>query len=88
MMKDDPIRPAHYTRSGIEPIKVIHAWDLNFDLGNVVKYIERMGRKKGNPAIQDLKKARQYLDFEIARREALASADNPHNSGEEQEGNG
>jgi hypothetical protein len=38
---------------------------LNFNLGNAVKYISRAGRKENNSLLQDLKKARQYLDFEI-----------------------
>lgn len=48
-----------------EAIKVIHAWDLNFDLGNVVKYISRAGKKNGESALVDLRKARSYLDFAI-----------------------
>jgi hypothetical protein len=65
----NPIRPDHYVVKGrkIEPIAVINDWNLNFNCGNVIKYIGRMGLKKGNPLLQDLKKARQYLDFEIER---------------------
>ncbi len=59
--------PAHYTFSDIEPITVIEAWQLGFHLGNVVKYIARAGRK-GN-RLDDLKKARWYLDREIGRLE-------------------
>lgn len=51
-----------------EAIKVIEAWDLGFCLGNTVKYISRAG-KKADPALQDLKKARWYLDREIANME-------------------
>jgi len=50
-----------------EPIDVINDWKLNFNLGNVLKYIARCD-KKGTPVI-DLKKARFYLDDEIKRRE-------------------
>lgn len=39
--------------------------DLNFDLGNAVKYIARAGRKEGEEAIKDLTKAKTYLEFEI-----------------------
>lgn len=56
-------RPAHYVFSEYEPKDVIRAWGLNFNLGNVIKYVARAGRK-GDKA-EDLKKARQYLDFEI-----------------------
>ena len=58
--------PNHYCEGRkFEPKDVIRDWDLNFNLGNAVKYISRNGRKDGNSALQDLKKARQYLDFEI-----------------------
>ena len=57
------INPKHYTFSKYEPKDVIREWKLNFNLGNVVKYVCRAG-KKGD-IIEDLKKARQYLDFEI-----------------------
>jgi len=58
--------PDHYTRLKPEPIDVINAWGLNFNLGNVVKYVARWDAKGG---IDDLRKARQYLDFEIYRLE-------------------
>jgi hypothetical protein len=41
---------------------------LNFNLGNVIKYISRAGRK--GDILKDLYKARQYLDFEIEDLEA------------------
>lgn len=64
---DDLIKkPAHYCKwRKYEPKDVIHDWGLNFNLGNAVKYISRNGRKDGNSVLQDLMKARQYLDFEI-----------------------
>lgn len=62
----DPInRPAHYNFSAVEPIKAIEAWGLGFSLGNAVKYIARASHKGAQ--IQDLEKARWYLDREIAR---------------------
>lgn len=48
-----------------EAIKVIEAWNLGFHLGNTVKYISRAGKKYGNSATQDLKKALFYLNREI-----------------------
>lgn len=48
-----------------EAIKVIEAWNLGFHLGNTVKYISRAGKKGGNSATQDLKKALFYLNREI-----------------------
>ena len=62
----DPIdHPDHYTVGGVEVIDAIEAWGLGFHLGNAIKYIARAGRKGG--ALEDLKKARWYLDRMIAR---------------------
>lgn len=60
-------RPAHYTFSAIEPIAVIEAWGLGFHLGCVLKYLCRAGRKGSK--LEDLRKARWYLDREIQRLE-------------------
>lgn len=69
----DPVRPDHYHReSGHEVIDVIAAWGLDFDRGNVVKYVARAGRK--GDELTDLRKAKQYLEHAIARLE-LAAAD-------------
>ena len=57
--------PKHYNTSDIEVWDAIIAWDLDFLLGNVVKYVARAGRKPGESAVNDLLKARQYLDKEI-----------------------
>jgi len=72
---DTPITPAHYGGSDntYEAIKVIEAWGLNFSLGNVIKYISRAGKKENTTALQDLLKAKKYLEFEIAKHEALHS---------------
>jgi hypothetical protein len=64
-MTDSIERPAHYTFSAIQPIDVIEAWELGFHLGNCIKYIARAGRKGAR--LEDLKKARWYLDREIGR---------------------
>jgi len=66
--KTDPVtNPAHYTFSSIEPLDAIDAWGLDYELGNVVKYVVR-ARFKGSE-VEDLKKARFYLDHEIQRME-------------------
>jgi hypothetical protein len=63
--------PKHYggEESTYEAIKVIEAWDLGFNLGNVVKYISRLGKKDANKKIEDLEKALWYLQREIERHE-------------------
>ena len=58
--------PPHYTFGKLEVIDVIEDWDLGLHTGNAVKYIARAG-KKGD-ALEDLRKARWYLDREIRRR--------------------
>jgi hypothetical protein len=59
--------PPHYKTGGIETIDFIEAKDLNYRLGNVVKYVSRAGRKNSDP-VQDLEKAAWYLQREIAAR--------------------
>lgn len=66
------VHPKHYNSRvpGIECIEVVQ--HFNFNLGNVIKYVWRAG-DKGN-FVEDLKKARQYLDFEIARIEGSSES--------------
>lgn len=60
--------PSHYGGDTVyEAIKVIEAWKLGFCLGNAVKYICRAGKK--GAMVEDLLKARWYLDQEIAKCE-------------------
>lgn len=62
-------RPTHYggEENPFEPIKVIEFYNLNFNLGNVIKYVLRAGKKHSD--LDDLKKAYTYIGFEIRRRE-------------------
>lgn len=62
--------PIHYggQDNPYEVIKVIEAWGLDFTLGNTVKYIARAGKKDSE--LQDLKKAKFYLERGIAKLEA------------------
>lgn len=58
--------PQHYGGdTTYEAIKVIENWGLGFCLGNVLKYISRAGHKQKTSEIEDLKKARWYLDRRI-----------------------
>ena len=66
--------PSHYQGAGIEAIDVIEAFGLGFALGNCVKYVLRAGRKDPGRTVEDLKKARWYLDREIARFEKQGAA--------------
>jgi hypothetical protein len=63
--KADPVNhPAHYKVGGIETIDFIEAKKLNYNLGNVVKYLTRADHK-GNRK-QDLEKAKWYLERELS----------------------
>lgn len=69
-MADDQVNhPKHYTShpSGVECIDVVEHY--GFNIGNAIKYCWRAGLKDGNEDLQDLKKARWYLDREIQKRE-------------------
>lgn len=68
-MSEQVNHPKHYggADNPYEAIKVIEAWDLGFCLGNTVKYISRAGKKETEKNVQDLEKARWYLDREIEK---------------------
>lgn len=58
-------RPSHYAEGRkYEPIDVIEDWGLGMHLGNATKYISRAGRK--GDELEDLKKARWYIDRRIS----------------------
>ena len=60
--------PKHYrSDTGLEAIDVIEAWDLNFNLGNVVKYVCRAGLKDKSDREEDLQKAMWYLTRELSK---------------------
>ena len=67
--------PDHYAMvdKTYEPYKVIAAWEANFNIGNAIKYLARY-KKKWNP-IEDLQKAKQYIDFEIEYLNKMTSND-------------
>ncbi len=62
---DEVNNPSHYTSGGIEPIKYIQSHKMNYEKGNVIKYITRAGKKKGQSEIKDLKKAMKYIGLLI-----------------------
>ena len=76
-MSHDAVKhPSHYAEGRkYEPKDVIRDWGLNFNLGNTVKYIARAGKK--DDIVQDLKKAKQYLEFEIDAIEAERKGTRP-----------
>lgn len=64
-------RPSHYADTKIQPIEVIDDWNLDFCLGNALKYIKRAGHKASgtlsiiDKEIEDLNKAVWYLNHKI-----------------------
>ena len=67
--KDNVNSPAHYKTGGIETIDYIEAKSLNYNLGNVVKYVSRSDYK--GKKLEDLKKAQWYLNREVSNLEKL-----------------
>ena len=66
-MSDVVNHPAHYTAYPVEVIDLTE--HMNFNRGNAVKYIARAGLKDPAKEIEDLMKARWYVDREITRLE-------------------
>jgi len=65
--------PDHYQfgkNNEYEAIKVIEVWELDFHLGNTVKYISRAGKKGTDKELQDLNKALWYLKRKIEQLES------------------
>ena len=54
----NPINPDHY-KGDVQPIDLIESLDLDFNTGNVVKYVSRHKKKNG---LEDLLKAQFYLE--------------------------
>lgn len=67
--KEQVNHPKHYNHGKFEVIDVIEDWDLDFHIGNVVKYVSRAGRKNDDTELQDLKKALWYLTRKIEKLE-------------------
>lgn len=68
MSKEKINHPSHYNK-GIEAIDYIETWEMNFNIGNVIKYVTRAGYKDTETKVEDLSKAMWYLDREIKNLE-------------------
>lgn len=58
--------PSYYTDGKIEVWDFIEDWDLGYFLGNAVKYISRAGKKSEDTRIEDLEKAKCYINKQLA----------------------
>lgn len=65
IVKEMVNHPEHYQANGLEAIDIIESFNLGFNIGNVIKYLLRAGKKESY--IQDLLKAKWYLEREIHR---------------------
>ena len=65
--------PSHYNQGTIEVIDAIEDWNLNFCLGNAIKYIARCAYKGHRK--EDLEKAIWYLKRELEKEEGLLKAE-------------
>jgi hypothetical protein len=68
-MKETVNHPDYYNTGNIEVIDFIEDQQLGFNLGNAVKYISRAGKKNPEKTVEDLKKARWYLNRKISNLE-------------------
>ena len=62
---DPVVHPEHYQGNGYEVLDIIDDFELNFNLGNVLKYILRAGKKNSELKEEDLEKALFYLKREL-----------------------
>ena len=65
--KEEVVHPEHYLPGPYEVYKILNAWNMNFNRGNAIKYLVRAGKKNTVDEIKDLRKAKQYIDYEIER---------------------
>ena len=70
--ESDPVnRPAHYTDGKIEVIDFIEDKKLGFCLGNAIKYLARAGKKDPTKEVEDLNKAKWYIERRIKELEEV-----------------
>ena len=64
---NNAIKPSHYKAGEFDVIAFCQLHNINFDLGNVIKYVTRAGKKENNSELQDLNKAMEYLKSKIIK---------------------
>jgi hypothetical protein len=64
-MKKNNIDPSHYTNMNIMPSEYITANNLCWEVANIIKYVSRFENKNG---LEDLLKAKKYIDMLIERK--------------------
>ena len=67
MTDESVIMPSYYNKTNMSVIDIIDEYELNFNKGNIIKYVLRSGKKSKDTEIQDLQKAIRYCQMEIER---------------------
>lgn len=67
MADESVIIPSYYNKENMSVSDIIDEYELNFNKGNIIKYILRSGKKSKDTEIQDLQKAMRYCQMEIER---------------------
>jgi hypothetical protein len=67
MADESVIIPSYYNKTNMSVIDIIDEYELNFNKGNIIKYVLRSGKKSKDTEIQDLQKAIRYCQMEIER---------------------
>lgn len=67
MTDESVIIPSYYNKTTMSVIDIVDEYELNFNKGNIIKYVLRSGKKSKDTEIQDLQKAIRYCQMEIDR---------------------
>lgn len=63
----NPIEPDYYNKTNMSVCDIVDTYDLNYNKGNVIKYVCRAGKKNPDKEIEDLQKAKKFIEIEIER---------------------
>ena len=61
------LSPSYYNKENMSVSDIVDEYELNFNKGNIIKYVLRSGKKQADTEIQDLQKAMRYCQMEIER---------------------
>lgn len=67
MTDNSVISPSYYNKENMSVSDIVDEYELNFNKGNIIKYVLRSGKKQADTEIQDLQKAMRYCQMEIER---------------------
>jgi hypothetical protein len=67
MTDNNIIKPSYYNKTSMSVSDIVDEYELNFNKGNIIKYVLRSGKKSKDTEVQDLEKAKRYIEIEIER---------------------